>query len=345
MNLGDIDQEKAIMPEKMDLYEILQVDPSAHPDVIDAAYHRLALLCYSDSNVSPDSMILMGEAKRAYDILRDPEKRAIYDAGRDASASTTESRTPGQLDRGDSRVEDRQRGKRRTPNRLPRWRSLGASSATGNLEHLGIVTDDPDYHGRHLVIRFVNGKLEIYIHWNMEVAYSKTITVYHQIDGGEIKKGKWQVSDDRVSSHKCTYIHPTEEQIAGLYGAEELKVWTFPFGGDKMEASFSLEGFREAVLPILAVRDQGRKSLSFKIGPIKVSEELLGKLILLGVAAGLVYWFIPKDFLKAFMVGFILMSCILLIVRLPYVGDFVRVCLAAAALVMFLDHSGKNRRN
>ena len=40
------------MPESEDLYEILQVHPSAHPEVIQAAYRRLALLYHPDHNPS-----------------------------------------------------------------------------------------------------------------------------------------------------------------------------------------------------------------------------------------------------------------------------------------------------
>ena len=62
-----------------DLYEILQVHPSAHPDVIQAAYRRLALLYHHDKNLSPEAAESMAQLSRAYAVLGDPKKRAEYD--------------------------------------------------------------------------------------------------------------------------------------------------------------------------------------------------------------------------------------------------------------------------
>ena len=62
-----------------DLYEILQVHPSAHPDVIQAAYRRLALLYHPDKNLSPEAAESMAQLSRAYAVLGDPKKRAEYD--------------------------------------------------------------------------------------------------------------------------------------------------------------------------------------------------------------------------------------------------------------------------
>ncbi len=41
------------MPETEDLYEIMQVHPSAHPEVIQAAYRRLAQLYGPDRGLYP----------------------------------------------------------------------------------------------------------------------------------------------------------------------------------------------------------------------------------------------------------------------------------------------------
>ena len=60
-----------------DYYKILQVDPSAEPEVIDAAYKRLALKYHPDTNQSPDSRLRMQDLNRAYEILRNPKKRAF----------------------------------------------------------------------------------------------------------------------------------------------------------------------------------------------------------------------------------------------------------------------------
>ena len=67
------------MREAKDLYEILQVHPSAHPDVINAAYRRLALLYHPDKNPSPEAAGRMKQINLAYETLGDPSERARYD--------------------------------------------------------------------------------------------------------------------------------------------------------------------------------------------------------------------------------------------------------------------------
>ncbi len=60
-------------------YKILQVDPSAEPEVITAAYHRLARKYHPDTNTSPDAKLKMQAINEAYDTLSNPAKRADYD--------------------------------------------------------------------------------------------------------------------------------------------------------------------------------------------------------------------------------------------------------------------------
>jgi curved DNA-binding protein CbpA len=60
-------------------YRILQIDPSADPDVIVAAYKRLSLKYHPDTNRSPDANQRMQEINEAYRVLSDPAKRAHYD--------------------------------------------------------------------------------------------------------------------------------------------------------------------------------------------------------------------------------------------------------------------------
>jgi hypothetical protein len=60
-------------------YRILQIDPSADPEVVIAAYKRLSLKYHPDTNRSPDANIRMQEINEAYRVLSDPAKRAHYD--------------------------------------------------------------------------------------------------------------------------------------------------------------------------------------------------------------------------------------------------------------------------
>ena len=77
--------------ETEDLYEILHLHPSAHPDVIQAAYRRLALLYHPDKNPAPEASEMMAAVNRAYEVLSDPEKRAEYDHSRVAQSGTQTS--------------------------------------------------------------------------------------------------------------------------------------------------------------------------------------------------------------------------------------------------------------
>jgi curved DNA-binding protein CbpA len=59
------------------LYQLLQVDPTACPEVIDAAYGALAGKLHPERD-SGDAM-LHAELTGAYAVLRDPERRHAYD--------------------------------------------------------------------------------------------------------------------------------------------------------------------------------------------------------------------------------------------------------------------------
>ena len=64
---------------KEDLYEILQVSPNADPEVIEAAYRRLARKFHPDHN--PRSVAALEHMKRlnaAYAVLKIPVERARY---------------------------------------------------------------------------------------------------------------------------------------------------------------------------------------------------------------------------------------------------------------------------
>ena len=80
------------MNSELDAYEILQVTPRAHADVIRAAFRALAALYHPDRDGSLASQRRMAELNAAYALVRTPERREVYDAGRaNRSGSTTTS--------------------------------------------------------------------------------------------------------------------------------------------------------------------------------------------------------------------------------------------------------------
>ena len=60
-------------------YQILQVDPAADQDVIEAAFKRLALKSHPDRNAGPEAADRMRELVAARDLLLTPERRQAYD--------------------------------------------------------------------------------------------------------------------------------------------------------------------------------------------------------------------------------------------------------------------------
>jgi curved DNA-binding protein CbpA len=69
------------LPADADLYRVLQVDPSADPDVIEAAYKRLARRYHPDHNRGDSSAEeQMKRINEAYRVLGKPALRADYDA-------------------------------------------------------------------------------------------------------------------------------------------------------------------------------------------------------------------------------------------------------------------------
>jgi len=85
-------------PRPGSLYDVLQVTPKAEPDVILASYRVLARLYHPDVNRDPESAMRMREINDAYDVLRDPNRRAQYDSERawaaEARRTHRPSRTP-----------------------------------------------------------------------------------------------------------------------------------------------------------------------------------------------------------------------------------------------------------
>ena len=67
------------MKQEPDYYAVLQVDPQAEMEVIQAAYRRLAAKYHPDVDPSPKSSERMRLLNAAHEVLSDPEKRKAYD--------------------------------------------------------------------------------------------------------------------------------------------------------------------------------------------------------------------------------------------------------------------------
>jgi curved DNA-binding protein CbpA len=74
-----------------DPYKVLQVDPEAEDEVIEAAYRRLARKYHPDVAPAPDSQERMVRINQAWEQLRDPMRRAAVDRAR-ARAATQAAR-------------------------------------------------------------------------------------------------------------------------------------------------------------------------------------------------------------------------------------------------------------
>lgn len=66
------------MRSERTFYQVLQVDPEAEPEVIEAAYRRLARKYHPDVSSASDSGTRMKGINAAYEVLRDPLRRAAY---------------------------------------------------------------------------------------------------------------------------------------------------------------------------------------------------------------------------------------------------------------------------
>ncbi len=71
-----------------DYYKILQVDPEAEPEVVTAAYRRLAAKYHPDVNKASDAQERMRDLNQAYSVIGDQAKRSDYDRQRQAKART-----------------------------------------------------------------------------------------------------------------------------------------------------------------------------------------------------------------------------------------------------------------
>ncbi len=67
------------MAEKRDYYEVLGLSKDASQDQIRSAYLKLAKQYHPDLNKSPDAPAKFKEVSEAYEVLKDPQKKAAYD--------------------------------------------------------------------------------------------------------------------------------------------------------------------------------------------------------------------------------------------------------------------------
>ena len=68
--------------DEKDYYAILQVDPLAEPEVIEAAYRRLSRKYHPDVSGEADAGRRMRDLNEAYEVLGDPARRRAYDRRR-----------------------------------------------------------------------------------------------------------------------------------------------------------------------------------------------------------------------------------------------------------------------
>ncbi|CAN5575271.1 hypothetical protein BH24CHL9_BH24CHL9_05030 [soil metagenome] len=61
------------------LYEVLMVHPRADGEVLAVVYRHLAKRYHPDRDSAPDAQARMAEINEAYEVLKDPDKRARYD--------------------------------------------------------------------------------------------------------------------------------------------------------------------------------------------------------------------------------------------------------------------------
>lgn len=70
---------QAAGPTRRTLYQVLQVDPEADPEVIEAAFRRLALKYHPDTSTDPEASERMREILEARACLSNPDQRTAYD--------------------------------------------------------------------------------------------------------------------------------------------------------------------------------------------------------------------------------------------------------------------------
>ena len=134
------------------LYRILQVDPNADHDVVDAAYRRLAHKYHPDKSGPEASEEHMRQLNHAYEVISDPDKRCEYDR----QVAVQEERATGESNRrhqasSDARSSESalQAAVRRVPSRrrVTVGGGYGRVSSLAELEGAVIRAHDGTYLG------------------------------------------------------------------------------------------------------------------------------------------------------------------------------------------------------
>lgn len=86
--------------EFKDYYKVLGVERTASEDELKKAFRRLARKHHPDVSKAPDAATRMQEINEAYEVLRDPEKRAAYDQVGQGAQAGQEFRPPPGWDAG-----------------------------------------------------------------------------------------------------------------------------------------------------------------------------------------------------------------------------------------------------
>jgi curved DNA-binding protein CbpA len=81
-----------------DYYKVLQVDPEADGDVVDAAYRALAARFRPESDLTGVHEIRLAELNRAHAVLSDPGRRRTYDIERSVRFGVPDSEQTVPLD-------------------------------------------------------------------------------------------------------------------------------------------------------------------------------------------------------------------------------------------------------
>lgn len=121
-----------------DLYRLLQVDPEADVEIIGVAYRKLAQRYHPDVTADPAAASRMAAINVAWEVLKDPVKRAAYDRERRFGSSPRATSGQGTAADGAGRpaAAPTERGGW-TPGGRAAWSGAAASTASGEKWRAG----------------------------------------------------------------------------------------------------------------------------------------------------------------------------------------------------------------